>query len=367
MTRPKFPVISIAGSPYECGKQYGTAARQMIQGNVKGYFERWHLQAGANREDILPLAKQFVPAISEYDAATMEEIEGIADGAGLTLEEIVALNARYEIGSLPIIEKLSPGCTAVAVLPLVTGEGHTLIGQNWDLFPAFQDMSIILQVKQKGRPPLVTMTEAGVVGHRGMNAAGVACCFNALASNWDLSIPKTPFLVIARGILNAESMDRALMAVTGTSTTCSGNFLIAHRDGFAIDLEVSPKDVGIVYDRDGILTHSNHFLELTNRQGMRDNFKYLLPDTLIRFRRSRQLLEMEKGKIGVEHLERVFRDHLGYPNSICRHADVKMEWYMRAATLSSVIMDLNEGAMNVANGNPCENDYYRIAPGFLKG
>ena len=100
---------------------------------------------------------------------------------------------------------------------------------------------------------------------------------------------------------------------------------------------------------------------------MHDNFKYLLPDTLIRFRRSRQLLEMGKGKIGVEHLGRVFSDHLGYPNSICRHIDVKMEWYMQTATLSSVIMDLNAGAMYITNGNPCENDYYRITPGFLQG
>ena len=369
MTSPRLPVISVKGKPFDCGQQYGTRARELIRRNVDTYFDMWHTLWGAGRPDILKQCRDLVPVIGEYDAGILEELEGVARGADLSLEEIVALNARYEInlarGIVPFSG--SGGCTSVAALPQVTKDSHTLLGQSWDWLPRFQDFNVILEVEQTGRPNVVTQPEAGNLAHRGMNSAGVGVCFNGMASSRDrFEAQAPPCLIMMRGILNADSFSQALKAVLGTRATVSGNFLIAHRDGAAIDLEVSPVDTGLLYPEGGILTHSNHFLTLTNREDLTDIIKSLYPDTIYRGHRARQLLEPDQGNIDVGSFQRLFRDHFSYPQSICRHLDDRVEGIMQWTTLFSMIMDLEERALYISEGFPCQNDYYKLTPESLR-
>jgi isopenicillin-N N-acyltransferase-like protein len=60
----------------------------------------------------------------------------------------------------------------------------------------------------------------------------------------------------------------------------SVGLVIAHRDGQAIDLEMTSDDVFCIYPEDGILTHVNHFQSL--KQRIKDTGLALLPDTVIR-------------------------------------------------------------------------------------
>jgi len=97
MTRQRLPVISVKGKPFDCGQQYGSQAREQIRRNVEIYFNMWGTLWGAKRPEILKQCRGLVPAIGEYDADILEELEGVAKGADLSLEEIITLNARYEI------------------------------------------------------------------------------------------------------------------------------------------------------------------------------------------------------------------------------------------------------------------------------
>jgi len=356
------PVISVKGKPFECGQQYGTQARKIIQENVAVYFEMWRTLWGAERKDILPKSHALMPVIGEYDADLLDELEGLAKGAELSIDEIVALNARYEINFSLGISSLyhGGGCTSVSSLTPVTRDGHTLIGQTWDWLPRFQEFNVILKAEQKGKPAVVTQPEAGVLAHRGMNSAGIGACFNGMSSNRDVFGVAVPFLLIMRRILNSESYSQALQAVFQAKATVSGNFLIAHRDGEAIDLEVSPLDVGFLYPEGGILTHSNHFIALKNREGFADILRSIYPDTLFRHQRARHLLEQDKGHIDVSSFQRVFRDHFSHPNSICRHVDERVDGIKQWVTLYSAIMDLSEPAMYVARGYPCQSEYEKV-------
>jgi isopenicillin-N N-acyltransferase-like protein len=364
------PVISVKGKPFECGQQYGIQAQKVIQQNVAVYFDMWRTLWGAERQEILEKGRSLKAAIGDYDADLLEELEGLARGAGLSLEEIIAVNARYEINFALGIPSLyhAGGCTSVSALPQVTRGNHTLIGQTWDWLPRFQGLNVILKVEQPGKPALITQPEAGVLAHRGMNSAGVGVCFNGLASTQDKFGDAVPLLLILRRILNAESFSQALGAVLQTRHTVSGNFFLAHRDGEAIDLEVSPLDVGLVYPEDGILTHSNHFIALKSRENFTDILKTMYPDTLLRHQRARHLLEPERGNIDVGSFQRVFRDHFSQPNSICRHPDERVDGIKKWVTLYSAIMDLNEPAMYVASGYPCQNEYEKVdCSDLLKG
>ena len=367
MALQQFPVISVQGKPFDRGQQHGSQAREQVRKNVDSYFDLWQQLWGAKRSEVLQQCKGFITAIGEYDADILEELEGIAKGADLSLEEIIALNTRYELTRIELTRRQNPtsqaesgGCTSMAALPQVTKDGHTIMGQNWDFKPRFYETSIILEVKQETKPNLIVHTEAGTICHKGMNSAGVGVCFNALASNLDRFEPRTPFLVMIRGILNANSFDQALAAVLGTRATVSGNLLIAHRDGEAVNLEIIPEDVDCLYPDSGIITHSNHFLGFTNRSDLKDIIKSSSPNTLFRANRARQLLELDRGHIDIGSFQRVFKDHFSHPNSICRHADVRREEPQQAATLASAIIDMTEQAFYVAKGPPCQNEYYKL-------
>jgi len=368
MARPKLPVISVKGKPFDCGQQYGSQAREQIRRNVDLYFDMWQTLWGAARPEILKQCQLLVPVIGDYDADILEELEGVARGADLSLEEIIAVNARYEINlSRGILSQYgNDGCTSVAALPQVTRDSHTIVGQNWDWLPRFHESNVILEVEQEGNPGLVTQPEAGTLAHRGMNSAGVGVCFNGMASSRDKFESKAPpFLVMIRGILNADNFSRAMAAVLGTRATVSGSLLIVHRDGEAIDLEISPVGVGTVPAEGGILTHSNHFLVFTDREDLTDILKTLYPDTLFRHHRARQLLEVDKGHIDISSFQNVFRDHFSHPQSICRHVDTRVQGVRQWATLFSMIMDLEERAIYIAEGFPCQSEYYKLTPQSL--
>jgi len=367
MALKQFPVISVKGKPFDCGRQHGFQARQQIRNNIGLYFDIWHSLWGAERLEVIERCKGFVNGIGEYDADILEELEGVAKGADISLEEVITLNTRYELVWAPSVIPLFRGdaCTSAVALPSITRDNRTILGQNWDYKPRFKGLSIILEIEQESKPNIVMQTEAGVIGFKGMNSAGIGICVNALISNWDRFEHMTPFFVILRGILNADSFSQALKAVLGTTSSVSGNILLAHRDGEAIDLEVTPKDVSSLYEEEGIITHSNHFLVFTNREGLRDTYRSVIPDTLFRFQRARQLLNVDRGYIDVNSFQRVFKDHFSYPNSICRHVDSRDDDPRQAATLSSLIMDLKERTFYMTNGSPCQNDYYQLSSKIL--
>jgi isopenicillin-N N-acyltransferase-like protein len=363
-----FPVISVKGSPFECGRQYGAQARAQISRNVALYFDLWRNLWGAERDEILKKCAQLVPVIGNYDGAILEELEGIACGAEMSLDEIVALNARYEL--VFALNAPSPrgngGCTSAAALPSVTRNGKTILGQNWDWMPRFKGLNVILEVAENGKPALVTHTEAGAIAHKGMNAAGVAVCLNALGTNRDRFGLTIPFLVVARAILHADSLSRALKAVFEARVTVSFNFLIAHRDGEAIDLEVNPEAVGVVAASGGILTHSNNFLALTGPADLKDTFQTILPDTLFRHQRARRLIARDEGHIDIGSFQRAFRDHFSHPNSICRHPDPRDEEPRQLVTTCSVIMDLARREFYLTDGPPCSAEYFKLTPKSLR-
>ncbi len=367
MTPQQFPLISVKGKPFECGRQHGSQARKQIRQNVDLYFDLWQQLWGAKRPQVLEQCQGFITAIGEYDADILEELEGIAKGADLSLEEIIALNTRYELSRVrsSTSQSTSDGCTAMAALPQVTKDGHTIMGQNWDFKPRFYETGIILEVEQEAKPNLIVHTEAGTICHKGMNSAGVGVCLNGLASNLDRFEPRTPILIMMRGILNANSFDQALKAVLGTRATVSANLLIAHRDGEAVNLEIIPEDVDCLYPDNGIITHSNHFLGFTNRKDLIDIVKSSSPDTLFRANRARQLLELDRGHIDVGSFQRVFKDHFSYPNSICRHVDVQRKEPQQGATLASAIIDMTEQTFYFTKGPPCQNEYYKLLPPCL--
>jgi len=354
------PLIALKGSPREIGREHGARARSLIHDNLGFYMNLWQHMGGVSRDRILSDVEAFVPFIEQYDSDLVEEMRGIAEGAGLEFREIAALNARTELtfACLPntMTESSGGGCTSFGLLPEVTQNGHLIIGQNWDWRAEALHTSVVLQIQQKNKPDIVMHAEAGTIGHRGINSAGMGVCINYIRSELDGFRPGLPFLIKLRGVLNSERMSQALKMLLTYIGPNSMNMIVAHRGGEIIDVENLPNDALFLYPREGILTHANHFESPMLRA--RDSGKCTLADTVFRSARLRRLLTARRGHLNVETIREALMDHFSYPDSICRHPDEAFPEMDQWMTLASIIIDLTEMTLRYTEGPPCTGPYH---------
>ncbi len=354
------PVIKLKGSPGQIGREHGAQAKSRIHDNLGFYMNLWQHMGGVGRDKILSDVEGFVPFIEQYDPDLVEEMQGIAEGAELEFREIAALNARTELtfACLPntLKDSSTGGCTSFGLLPEVTENGHLIIGQNWDWRAEALRTSVVLQIEQRDKPGIVMHAEAGTIGHRGINSAGMGVCINYIRSEMDGFKPGLPFLVKLRAILDSERMSNALKMILTYVGPNSMNMVIAQQNGEIVDAENMPNDVLFVYPKDGILTHANHFE--SQMLPVRDTGKSTLADTIFRSARLRRLLSARAGHLSVETIREALTDHFSYPDSICRHPDERFGKMDQWMTLSSIILDLTEMTLRYTDGPPCTGPYH---------
>ena len=92
--------------------------------------------AGWDWERVREEAARYVAPVTAFEPRYLEEIRGLAEGAGLGELDVMAINVRTEI-MFAATSRAHRGaeCTSFAVVPSRTGEGTLLIGQNWDWIP----------------------------------------------------------------------------------------------------------------------------------------------------------------------------------------------------------------------------------------
>ncbi len=361
MPTEQYPLIAVSGSSYECGYQHGELARERVAQSVEIYRNAFKQGPGVEWADAVNRARGFTAAIEAIDPDILKEMQGIADGAGFQLEEIVAINCRTEIlfgSKIRTADQDAHECTTIAVTPNASAGGKTILAKNWDWRAACQESVIILQAEQADGPDFVMVVEAGMVGRDGFNEDGIAVCGNLLRSTIDGTKAGVPVPFIRRRVLNSRRLDDAIGAVVGAERAASTNYILAHDAGVVINFEASPEQVYTVYPESGLLTHSNHFTAVAAQvQGIDSYAGY---DTLYRHQRVRDLLEPKIGEITVEDIQDALRDHTGYPKSVCRHADERDPEHRRSASIASVVMDLTERVLYVASGPPCSHEYQQV-------
>lgn len=104
-------------------------------------------------------------------------MQGVADGAEVTFEDILALNSRSEI-VLQSGKNLDPeidGCTSIGIMPSKNPEGHTLVAHNWDWKDVQKEAMVMMNITQaNGKPTIHLITEAGIIGKTGFNSDGIS-------------------------------------------------------------------------------------------------------------------------------------------------------------------------------------------------
>jgi isopenicillin-N N-acyltransferase-like protein len=364
MSATSYPRVAISGAPYERGAQLGRQVPERIRNTLEMYRDAFSHYTGLSWDEVRTRASAFQPAIEAYDDELVPEMAGMADGAGLALEDILAINTRTEV-MYGFSDVMLPECTAFGVRGASTDNGDVLLAQNWDWLPPSRDSCIVLEAELPGRPSFVTFVEAGLVAKMGFNDAGIGMVTNLLLTDEDRGEVGVPFHVVLRGILTSPTFADAVAAVTRARRASSGNYLVASVEGELVNLEArpgGPENVRRTEPTRDHVHHANNFCEPIG--SARDRGIETLPDSPRRTDRINELLQAIDGPIDVDVAGELLRDHDGRPTSICRHADDGLPLLERIVTVGSVIVELTAGRLHLAGGPPCENAYEAIVPAF---
>ena len=359
--------IRVSGGPHERGRQYGEQAGDLIGGSIEAYTAVFEFYAAMAWQDACAQAERFIEPIEAYEASYLEEMRGIAAGAGVGLSDILALNLRSEIMFAQRAESAGldaasrDGCSSVAVLPRASGNGHTLLGQNWDWLIHARQTTVVLEAEQDDGPNYVTVVEAGLLAKTGMNTAGLGLVTNTLVSDRDVGEVGVPYHVCLRSLLDASSIVDALARLQRATRSSSANYLLAHADGLAVDVEGTPGDCANLLlegPREGVITHTNHFV--SPRFADCDTGLGLMPDSFFRLQRLDDTVRGADAKVTSDLLRQAFSDHAGHPFGVCSHPDPAAPLVDQAATIASLVMDLDERRLWLSDGNPCETPYREL-------
>jgi isopenicillin-N N-acyltransferase like protein len=367
--RMSYPHVRVSGTAVERGRSYGEQAREAVHRSLAAYERVFAHYAGLEWADVRAQAARFAEPIGSACPRAMDEITGIAQGAGVEVEDVLALNVRTETmfaaKARHASETIAIECTAFVALPDATADGHVLAGQNWDWLLHSYETVVVLECEPVEGPAFVTVVEAGLLAKTGMNAAGLGLVTNSLVSDADLGEPGVPYHVALRACLDSSAIEEAVETLHRFPRAASANYLLADDKGRAADVEVDAGRAALVtWVSSGVFVHANHFCA-ADFQG-HDVGLALVPDSLIRQMRLGDLLDEGRSPISIEELQQALSDHANYPGSVCAHSSPDLPVSERTATAASVIWDLTARRLWLADGNPCTSPYRDVDySGFL--
>jgi isopenicillin-N N-acyltransferase-like protein len=344
--------VSPPAPPRERGRDFGAAHADQIRTVVERYRALFATTAG-HSVDMEALGAEALTAIAGWAPDLAEEIDGFADGAGIDVRLVAALNARTEI-----LARVAPGgrgeCSTLVALD--AGAGGPAAAQTWDWHDDLRDSWLVWTIEHPDGHVVHTLTEFGIVGKIGVSSRGVGVLFNILHHERDGDAIGVPVHAIARRILDdAADLSQAVGTATAAAVSASSAITVIAADGAeraALTLEVHPGGPGILLpDERGVLVHTNHFL--TAPAAAADREPRLGPDSFWRYDLLRRRLR-ESPPAGTGDLVDALTSHLGGSGAVCCHPAPGAPAGERWATLATVTLDVAHGAMDVRAGGPCD-------------
>lgn len=350
----QFPFFRFSGSDRQIGQQFGEACKELILKHRDYALER--LEKNVKIPSMAKLeeaALHYRPYVLQYAPFYDEKIQGIAEGAGISLGQAYFLQLRAEIYRE---FDSTDECTTYAVLADATDNGVPLIGQNADLPAFYKEVGIVAEFVPDGRPATLMVTPAGQVSYIGINDLGLGVFANFLVCDgWRTAFPRYMLSGLA---LTKATVQEAIPLIQSVQRASSRNLIMLDKTGVAADLETVPERTGRIEPSNGLLAHSNHFIA----EDLQDEERKVgedLENSKVRLQRMRTLLEQRHGQINATVMQEILRDRKTAPHTLCRMPGD----FGDSITFASVIAEPGEGRMWVAVGPPHQYEYtcYRFS------
>lgn len=345
MSRPMH--VHLEGSdPWQRGHDRGQQTGTEIERAWRTYAKLFEVAAAAGgvELDVPALALRTVAATRAWAPELVDEMQGLADGAGMPLWVVAALNARTEILAVAAAPRAGECSTIVH-----TG-ARTIGGQTWDWHEELADAWHVQSVRGDALG-FAGITEHGILAKIGVNEAGVAVLFNILGHVQDGG-DGVPVHLVARKVLGAAaSFTEAIDILSDAPVSASTVMTIVTADRAAC-VEVSPAGVAVAPPNDeGWLLHTNHFVDPVLAAGELRGRRE--PETYDRFRVLSARVREWRDPDSVDDLAALLTVHPDDGAEVCCHPPTDGPLGARWATLATVAVEPAARRLMLQSGGPC--------------
>ena len=254
----RFAVYALAGQGRALGMQHGAAVCDRAKAFLSDRLVRLNalLPKPTSLEQLRPELRAYYDVIAECLPQMAEEIDGFAEGAGITRDEATLLQVRREILGYSTVPTRGD-CTTFVRLD----GGDSVVGQTVDLNGGLEQEGYVLQVSDAGSDSrqLVMLNFTGLSGYLGMNSHGLAIGINlVLAGRWKPGIPA--YMALRHLLERAECVEDCIELLERLPLASSRSFTVCDGRSAAY---VEMADGKRCWHRGSCLVHTNHFRDPT--------------------------------------------------------------------------------------------------------
>ena len=347
------PMLTVEGSPTQRGRAHGEAFRDRIRDLVAASFEDMAQATGGRltKTRIGEITSTYKGPTRDYAPDLFEELEGIAGAAGVSVDELLALNAFLELHDDYSEAFVRSGCTSLMVPGTVSGEG-ALIAQNYDLASIYASAAVLIKVKSDYAPDALFYTSAGILGCAGLNAAGIGVVINNLVPSDAGGGVLYPFVI--RRVLASVRIGDAIDAVVAKPRASGMNYVLCDENGEIYDLETTAREYEVLCPFDGPMAHANHYLTDRLKPFERRQWDQR-GQSISRWGRATRLLK-SRDRLHADALKDMLSDRVNAPVGICRHNEMH-NGKACGQTIAGIVLDPPGRKAWFTKGPPGENEW----------
>lgn len=344
-------IITLTGSPYERGLKQGRSFKELIRAYHalrRSMFNPDNPSEGAVSEII----EEVRGGLEAKCPEVLEEMRGIAEGAGLRFAEILFINFASEV------DKGVSGCTTILSLGDPTSAKNMLLGKTRDLgSPLLYPFQTSVKIRRKdGDDIFVASSMAGILGAGfGVNRRGLALALNAADRIQDLGgkVGVQRSILARKALEECGGVNEAVAFLSHHNLAyCGALYILADSTGHGAIVEKSRVHQAVRSFERGTAVAANHFVEPSMRG-------YLAPldgTSPLRLKRAGELSNPHQEGLTIPQTKRILKDHLhGLSiSSICRHTPTGPN------TVAGYILEVGARRTHICDGHPCENPFKKF-------
>lgn len=257
--------VHLEGTPSAMGEAFGEGFRAEIRALARLRVANALAQArtyggrDVDEDGLLALAAVCLEASAVHDPEGHEELLGIARGAGLSPELVMALGGLTDLRDALAwggpLEALG-GCTGFLVPGVRTRDGTPRMGQTWDLGTDNQPFVVMVHRQPKRGPATWSVTTVGCLSLMGINEHGLAIGTTNLRTVD--ARPGVPYLNLIHRALGARDVEEAAASITSARRAGAHSYLLADAGGDAALLECTATLAELRRTGDACSVQTNH-------------------------------------------------------------------------------------------------------------
>lgn len=315
--------IELSGSPSEMGAAFGEAFRGEIADLYALRLQNALRQATqyggrpVSEAALLRLAGACLAASERFDPSGTAELRGIARGARLDAERVLAMNGLTDLRDGLAWgepgEVGAEGCTALIVQRDASADGVPRLAQSWDLASDNAKFVVAVHRRPAEGPETWSVTTVGCQSLMSLNADGLALGTTNLRTR-DSGVG-VPYLGLIHRGLREKSALEATREIAAAPRAGAHSYLALDRSGASVVLECTGKLAHAFTVERGCHVHTNHCQVPAHIALEADTPRR---SSEARLARMRELLASAKGRIDAAFLRACYADAAGGALAICR-------------------------------------------------